>query len=308
MARTSLAAYMDERPLVRGARSSARDIPYPFELLKAIVVIVAAEAVTARMGTKIQEMGIEPFASLGGAALFGIGLLVPVVICYCLLWEDLRPGQIGLSPWPVGSTFSQLARGYAIGSACMLCAWGAAVLLGGLAFAPSPASSTMAIGWMWGIYLFQACGEEVLYRGLAMVALARRSSATVALVTSSVLFSLHHHFNAGFGPLAFVNLFLFALVCGLSVLSTGRIWTATAIHGAWNFVQGNVLGVNVSGSPQDGASTILMSSPVGPTLVSGGQMGLEGSLATTLVLIAALALLAALALGERRCPARTPRA
>lgn len=139
------------------------------------------------------------------------------------------------------------------------------------------------------IYVFQAFGEEVLYRGTCMTCIARKNKAVWAIVISSLLFSLHHHFNGGYGPVAFVNLFLLGALLAITVLWTNRIWAATALHAAWNFFQGNVFGVNVSGSAPSATGTIFTCTPFDAPLITGGQMGLEGSIITTVVLVISLA-------------------
>ncbi len=87
-----------------------------------------------------------------------------------------------------------------------------------------------------------------------------------------------------------VYLFLLALVCGMSVFLTNRIWMAGAIHAAWNLFQGNIFGVAVSGNMADPTATLLVSTTKGSALLSGGEMGLEASLAATLTLAVVAAL------------------
>ena len=113
-------------------------------------------------------------------------------------------------------------------------------------------------------------------------------------------FSWHHSPNAGYGPVAFVNLTLLAIVCGITVFATGRIWMATTIHAAWNFFQGKVFGVAVSGNLPSPKATLLVSVAKGDGLFSGGDMGLEGSLAATIVLTVVLVLTCAFILRRQR--------
>jgi hypothetical protein len=57
-----------------------------------------------------------------------------------------------------------------------------------------------------------------------------------------------------------------------------------AIHSFWNWAQGNVLGLEVSGS-FIGGTTLINLKEVGPDWLTGGLFGPEGGLAVTLVLI-----------------------
>jgi hypothetical protein len=56
---------------------------------------------------------------------------------------------------------------------------------------------------------------------------------------------------------------------------TRSLWLPMGLHAAWNFTQGEVFDVPVSGLDQHGLVTAQMS---GPPLLSGGGFGLEASL------------------------------
>ncbi|MBP3885478.1 MAG: CPBP family intramembrane metalloprotease, partial [Olsenella sp.] len=175
-----------------------------------------------------------------------------------------------------------------------------ATILGGLDVVINVQSArALNVLWMMLIYLFQAFGEEVMYRGSLMMAVARKNGPWIAIVASSFLFSLHHYSNGGYGPVAFVNLFLLAVLLGMVTFLTNRIWAAGAIHAAWNFFQGNVFGVNVSGATPDPATALMFSTAKGNALVSGGDMGLEGSIASTVVLAVAIVVLVVICLRRK---------
>jgi hypothetical protein len=67
---------------------------------------------------------------------------------------------------------------------------------------------------------------------------------------------------------------------------TRNLWMAMGLHAAWNFTQGFIWDVNVSGFDSHG---IVTSKLDGPVLLSGGAFGLEASL-IALVLATALGL------------------
>ena len=70
---------------------------------------------------------------------------------------------------------------------------------------------------------------------------------------------------------------------------TRRLWLPIGIHFAWNFVQGAVFGVAVSGNEAKG---LLQSTLSGPSLLSGGDFGAEGSIfAVAVCLIAGIYLI-----------------
>ena len=63
-------------------------------------------------------------------------------------------------------------------------------------------------------------------------------------------------------------------------ITTRRLWMPIGMHFAWNFTQGGVFGVPVSGIPVQG---MLDSKLTGPELISGGAFGAENSIFAVLV-------------------------
>lgn len=260
-----------------------------FEIIKFLVLIFAADDLTNRFVIYVQRYQIEPFVHLWGIYLIAIGLLGFAAIAYVMLWEDLRPHHIGVCSRPWKACVRNFVVGYGMGTIIMSVAVIVAILLGGYVIADNfDQARAGGLILMALIYVFQSFGEETLYRGAGLICLSRKTSPVAALVASSVIFSLHHHFNPGYGPIAFVNIFLLGVLCGVSVFATSQIWMATAMHAAWNFVQGNIYGVNVSGSVADATDRLLTCTANDMPLVTGGQMGLEGSLVATAVLLVSI--------------------
>lgn len=185
---------------------------------------------------------------------------------------------------------------YLIGYAAGLGAFGLSVLLcvltGGLRFdaqaLPSFTDGMWIVLFFLG-YLVQGMAEEVLCRGFLMTALTRRNSRLTAVLVNSAFFAVLHLANPGLTPLAFVNLFLFGVLASLLVLKTGSIWPAAALHSAWNFAQGNLFGISVSGMSRK--YSLLNVSMTDAALWNGGAFGMEGGLCVTFVMLAGVALL-----------------
>jgi membrane protease YdiL (CAAX protease family) len=55
---------------------------------------------------------------------------------------------------------------------------------------------------------------------------------------------------------------------------TRNLWLPIGLHAAWNFTQGYLFGIPVSGVAEEGLVTSRLS---GPELVTGGGFGLEAS-------------------------------
>lgn len=146
-------------------------------------------------------------------------------------------------------------------------------------------------------YVIQGFSEELLCRGYCFGSLANSLSLPAAVLLSSLLFSALHLFNDGIGFLPFVNLTLFGVLTALLALRRGSLWGVSGLHTAWNFMQGNVFGIAVSGT-KVGPSLFTASLSPEKMLLNGGSFGAEGGLAVTGVLC--LGILFALLFMEQR--------
>ena len=138
-------------------------------------------------------------------------------------------------------------------------------------------------------FLCQGMSEEVILRGYFMVSLAAKKSVVIAILLNSVLFALMHIFNNGVSILPLINLTLFGIFASVYMLCTENIWGVCAIHSVWNFVQGNIFGISVSGIKIN-ATVFSFESNNTNTLINGGEFGMEGGLAVTAVLVIATVL------------------
>ena len=68
-----------------------------------------------------------------------------------------------------------------------------------------------------------------------------------------------------------------------------NIWGVCGIHSVWNFTQGNLYGISVSGSGQS-ESIFRTSQNSSHAFLTGGEFGIEGSIATTIVLLTGTAI------------------
>lgn len=136
-------------------------------------------------------------------------------------------------------------------------------------------------------FLIQGMSEEVLCRSYFLVSLARKDGKVwMGIIVSSIAFGALHLGNAGVSVLALINLVLFGIFAGVYFIKRGNIWGAAAIHSIWNFAQGNIFGVLVSGN--DFGVTVFESTiNENMTLINGGDFGLEGGILTTIVLVVA---------------------
>ena len=150
---------------------------------------------------------------------------------------------------------------------------------------------------LFPFWLLQGGTEEVATRGWLLTRIAARTNLPLAIAISSCLFGILHMGNAGVTFLSVLNIILDGVLAGLLFIYTDSIWLVVAQHGTWNYVQGNLLGFQVSGTGAD-ASIFSFTMGDGPDWLTGGAFGAEGSIITTLVLLVSLVIV--YRLGERK--------
>lgn len=256
-------------------------------------------AAIACVGLPFVAAGILSGAILGDPGLRDLRNLIKVVALLGAYW--------GYVHWWERRPVRELSLARALPESA------AGLLLGGLLF-----SAVVAVLAMLGVYAFEevrpighlasavasmlpkivagAVIEEVLFRLLLLRLLERSFGAAWALGISSLAFGLAHLGNAGATPAIGVMLSLeLGLLLGAAFLLTRRLWLCAALHLAWNFVQGAVFSMAVSGQAGEGWLRGTLS---GPGWLTGGAFGAEGSIVSVLVCLAATAFL--LLLGRRR--------
>jgi uncharacterized protein len=133
--------------------------------------------------------------------------------------------------------------------------------------------------------MMPAIMEELLFRGILFRWLEDFSGSWATLIVTSALFGLAHSQNPG---ATLFSTFAIAVEGGLllggSYMLTRSLWMPIGLHAAWNFTQGPVLGVPVSGNPVHG---LIRAKLEGPTILSGGAFGLEASIIAIAVCTAA---------------------
>ncbi|HAG12812.1 MAG TPA: hypothetical protein DCG49_02990 [Ruminococcus sp.] len=200
----------------------------------------------------------------------------------------------GRSMRSMGITKKKLLPDYALGFLFGFILISAAFLLQGACGAirknsactmPAPVMILLLIGWM-----LQGFNEEFFFRSWLTVSLGIRTTTRKAVIFSAIIFMSVHLTNRNISLTACLNLFLFGVITALLLLRTGRIWSAAALHTAWNWAQGNLYGFPVSGI-SSGASVFHFAHTDAPDLLTGGGFGPEGSILTTCILLPTIVLL-----------------
>ena len=207
---------------------------------------------------------------------------LPVVFLLLVTWICMR--LRGQSLAAVGlridaSWLQQALCGVAIGSALMLAASAMILAAGGVRFAPDPAGGVVALAHGAWIFLWVALLEEILFRGFLFQRMVDGAGAWVALLLMAALFAAAHWGNPGMQGttqvLATIDTALGAILLGLAYLRTGSLALPIGIHFGWNWIQGSLLGFDVSGLDQ--AGWLLPELLDKPQWLTGGAFGPEAS-------------------------------
>lgn len=263
------------------------------------------EAAAAMDLTKAVEIMTEVMNSNGYLLLmlFANIMMIVIVLLFCGFLQKRSMESVGF-------VREHAQKEYLLGAGVGFLMFSAAVLIcvitGTLRFEGISASADIGLLLLFlAGYLVQGMAEEVLCRGYLLGSVARRYSLPVAIVTNSVVFALLHSFNSGLSVLALLNLTLFGIFASVCYVRRGNLWFVGALHSVWNFVQGNVYGVQVSGMNKTVSVFDSVSTAEG-SLINGGAFGLEGGLAVTFVYGTGIAVLLFLQVRENKSRAVQP--
>jgi membrane protease YdiL (CAAX protease family) len=208
------------------------------------------------------------------------------LLCWVRFVERRPFRTIGLqADRPVWRYLAGAALGVGMFSAVVgLLALAGAAVIDGVRFDGATVASLFALAVGYSV---QGSGEEALVRGWLLPVAAVRFGVVGGMIAQTFMFTLLHGVNPGITPLAVLNLALVSLFLGVWALRAGDIWPIMGWHAAWNWAQGTVFGIAVSGSPP--ADALLPVSLTGPDWLAGGVFGAEASVITSVVLGAGLA-------------------
>jgi uncharacterized protein len=153
-----------------------------------------------------------------------------------------------------------------------------------------PAGWGTTSGLASGLFLAVLAGimEEILFRGLLFRLSSKIIGTWGALIFTSGLFGLAHTLNPGATIRSSIAIALEAgLLLGAAYAATQRLWLPIGLHAGWNFTEGSLFGMTLSGNTM--ATGLLRGSLSGPQILTGGAFGPEASIVAVLVcLVAAL--------------------
>ncbi|WP_443777700.1 CPBP family intramembrane glutamic endopeptidase [Bacteroides clarus] len=223
---------------------------------------------------------------------------------YFVLSETLMLIGIFLSAWIVwhfrGVSLAGLGRSLAIRKKDLLSGISLAIVLYAVGFGVSLLAGAIEIAGVvfnpssllisFVFFLLVAITEEFALRGFVLERMLQGGvNKFWALFLSATLFSLVHIANPNFDFLSFINILLAGILLGSSYIYTRNLCFPIALHWFWNWIQGPVLGYEVSGNKFcDGLLTLHLPEA---NLINGGAFGFEGSILCTVLMVAGTAVI-----------------
>lgn len=126
--------------------------------------------------------------------------------------------------------------------------------------------------------------EELFFRVILFRLIEETFSTKVSLITTSILFGASHFTNPNADLFNSIAIAIEAgLLLGAAYITTRRIWYPLGIHFAWNYFQGYIFGINVSGKERE--FSLLNIESMGHKLFSGGEFGIEASIVSIIICI-----------------------
>lgn len=281
--------------------NDTQEIPNAVYVMKKILAFIILYYCAAVIGEAIiiggvSAMGYDPLHGEmpAGSELFpyyGYSIFILCTVLYCKLIEkrNLRSMGFSKSVWDyiVGAGIAVIILAVIMGMCC---------ITGCISY--EGISKNANYGYLvilFGGFIIQSMGEEVLCRGFLMPTLLKKVSMPVAVFISSTAFAFPHfsslfEMEMQFRIVGALNLYLISVIFSLLILCRSNIWVACGLHGVWNFLLYGVFGLNLSGNEANAAG-ILSFKVETSTILNGGIYGIESSIITTIVLAIAAALL-----------------
>ena len=246
----------------------------------AIVVIKGAEA------TGLDLDGSSPPTFVLNAVVSLISALGLGWLCARYL-EDLPFRSLG-------AAFTQnwhkhFGIGAVLGSATLAIAIFTAYMGGGLRFtlnsssAPGEIARSLAISLL--VFGAAAAFEEILFRGYVLQTFARSGLAWLAIILTAVFFGAVHMGNPNSGIISSTNTILAGIWFGIAYLKTRDLWFVWGLHLMWNWTQGAIFGVEVSGITSVISAPLFREADSGPVWLTGLEYGIEGGIVCTVALV-----------------------
>lgn len=231
------------------------------------------------------QFGIVPFFVADGIAGTALAVIIGMI---CTRYLEYLPFS-ALGAWYGNRLILNFAYGLAFGIATFALAAVIGMALGSLRFSYNSGVAfgailnTLALSFI--VFFVRAALEEAIFRGYILQTFVRSNLTAFAVVLTSVLFASLHNTNPSATWLSWMNTFIAGVWFGIAYLKTRELWFPFGLHLAWNWAQGSIFGIEVSGLTEIAPAPLLREMDLGPAWITGGDYGLEGGILTTIAIV-----------------------
>ena len=248
-----------------------------FPLVAMIIAVIVLMA-SVGLATDLAKLPFPDMAPDQRVLIQNVAGVIAAFLAYKLVIRHL--GARKHDDLPAKGAIKETAAGLGIGFVLFSLIVGIAALLGVYRIVGAGDASYLLPAIILSA-VFPGVVEELLFRGILFRWIEEFGGSWLALAVTSALFGAAHLLNPNASPVAAIGIALEAgVMLGAAYMLTRRLWLAIGIHAAWNFTQGEVWDIPVSGTFVRGLVEAELS---GPPLLSGGQFGLEASVIAMVV-------------------------
>ncbi len=245
-------------------------------LLLVVAMIAAAQGILFKLYP--HDRSTPP--PVAGGAILAIAVFLAYV-AGCRWIERRRPTELAAN-----RAAPELAFGFAFGFALFMTVMAILQAMGVYHPAGWGSAGHLAAGLLFAT--LAGITEEILFRGLLFRLSSKIIGTWGALLLTAGLFGLAHMANPGATKTSALAIALEAgILLGAAYAATERLWVPIGMHIAWNFTEGSVFGMSVSGLNK--VTGLIQGSLQGSRLLTGGAFGPEASIvAVAVCLVGAL--------------------
>ena len=240
------------------------------------IVLATLAIVAAILLVQLVVGGVHEVLGLGSLRQDTLRYVIPMVVAvhfayigYVRLVERRRAEELSGK-----GAVRETGAGIAVGAGLLAATIGVIAALG--YYQVTGSNPVSAVVPTFAMAVAAGYAEEVLFRGVLFRIIEESMGTWIALALTALLFGFAHMMNPNATLFTSFAIAMEAgVLLGAAYVLTRRLWLAVGIHFAWNFTQAGIFGGRTSGFTMDG---LLESELSGPTLLSGGEFGVEASI------------------------------
>jgi membrane protease YdiL (CAAX protease family) len=257
------------RPLWR------RIVDFPLvAMLIAMIIVIACFTAAVLLGNYV----VPPIPGFTMNMKFDLIAIPLVLLAYVLVIQRL--GRHPRNDYRDRAWLRRLGLGLFAGFAVFSIAVAIAAALG-IYRITGPGDASGLFAALLASAIFPAISEELVFRGILFRWIEEFGGSWLALLLTSAFFGAAHLHNPNSSMIAAVGIaFEAGVMLGAAYMLTRSLWLPMGMHAAWNFTQGEIFDIPVSGTKVHG---LVDAQLTGPPLLTGNGFGLEASLIAIVV-------------------------